>query len=321
MKAIGKEKALEMLRQMLVCRRFEEGCLKAYQQKLITGFCHTYIGQEAVGIGTINHLIKGVDSFVTSYRCHAQGLIAGMDPKEMMAEMFGRITGCVRGKGGSMHVFSKEYNFLGGHGIVGGQIPIGIGGAFASKYKGDGGIGLIYFGDGASMQGTFHESVNLAALWDIPAIFICENNRYGMGTATNRALSNPDLADQAAGYGIKGYTINGLDTVEVYTKMGEIIKEVRETSRPVIVDMKTYRFKGHSVSDAGLYRSKDEVKEYMDKDCLIKFKNDMIEADYISEDEYAVLDKEIKKEMKEVYAYAENAPWPPMDELEKHVFA
>ena len=321
MKAIGKDKANEILKQMLLCRRFEEGCLKAYQQKLITGFCHTYIGQEAVGVGTLNHIIKGVDSFVTSYRCHAQGLIVGMDPKEVMSEMFGRITGSVRGKGGSMHVFSKEYNFLGGHGIVGGQIPVGIGGAFANKYKKNNGLSLIYFGDGASMQGTFHESVNLAALWDLPAIFICENNQYGMGTATNRALANTDLADQAAGYGIKGYTINGLDAVEVYTKMGEIMKEVRETQRPVIIDMKTYRFKGHSVSDAGLYRSKEEVQKYMDSDCIIKFKNDMIAEGFTTEEDYAALDKEMKAEMKEVYKFAENAPWPPMDELMKHVFA
>lgn len=320
MKSIGKEKALTMLRQMLLARRFEEACLKSYQQKLITGFCHTYIGQEAVAVGAMAHLTAD-DSLVTSYRCHAQGLIRGMSAREVMAEMFGRVTGCVRGKGGSMHVFSKEHNYLGGHGIVGGQIPIGIGAAFAQKYKGTDGVCLTFFGDGASVQGTFHESLNLASLWDIPAIFICENNMYGMGTAVDRAVCNTNIADRAPGYKVKGYTIDGLDLVETYTQMEKIIAEVRETSRPVIVDMKTYRFKGHSVSDAGLYRSKEEVKKYMDDDCITKFMVGMQDEGWITEDEYKELDKEVKAEIKDAVKFAEESPWPPLDETYKHVFA
>ena len=210
MKSIGKDKALEMLRQMLLCRRFEEACLKGYQQKLITGFCHTYIGQEAVSVGCLAHL-EPTDALITSYRCHAHGLVRGMSAKEVMAEMFGRVTGCVRGKGGSMHVFSKEHNYLGGHGIVGGQIPLGVGAAFALRYQEIDGVCLTFFGDGASAQGTFHESLNLASLWDIPNIFICENNQYGMGTAVDRAIANSNIADQASGYGVKGYTVDGLD--------------------------------------------------------------------------------------------------------------
>ncbi|MCM8536010.1 MAG: pyruvate dehydrogenase (acetyl-transferring) E1 component subunit alpha [Lentisphaeraceae bacterium] len=320
MKSIGKEEALKMLRQMLVCRRFEEACLKGYQQKHITGFCHTYIGQEAVAVGTLNHLTEE-DSFVTSYRCHAQGLVRGMSAREIMAEMYGKVTGCVRGKGGSMHVFSKELNHLGGHGIVGGQIPVGTGAAFAGKYEGKKVVNITYFGDGASAQGTFHESVNLAALWDIPCIYICENNQYGMGTATKRAVANTDIQDQAAGYGIKGYEINGLDAVEVYTKMKDIIAEVRETSRPVIINMVTYRYKGHSVSDAGLYRTKDEVKSFMDQDCINRFSAQMQELGWIDEDAYKALDKEVKAEIKDAVKFAEDSPWPPLDEVATHVLA
>ena len=320
MKKITKKDGLVMLQKMLVCRRFEEACLKGYQQKFITGFCHTYIGQEAVAVGSLAHL-KSQDSIVTSYRCHAHGLIRGMSPREVMAEMYGRITGCARGKGGSMHVFSKEHNYLGGHGIVGGQIPVGLGAGFYAKYKKTGGVSLTFFGDGASAQGTFHESINLAALWDCPVIFICENNQYGMGTAVARAVANTNIADQASGYGIKGYTINGLDLNETYGKMGEIIREVRQTSRPVIVDMKTYRFKGHSVSDAGLYRSKDEVKEYMDNDCVFQFAKYVQEKKWISQEDFKQLDKEVKEQIKDAVKFAEDSPWPPLDETLKHIYA
>ena len=320
MKSIGKEKALHMLEQMLLCRRFEEACLKGYQQKMITGFCHTYIGQEAVAVGVMNHLTKE-DSIVTSYRCHAQGLILGMTPRSIMAEMYGRITGCVRGKGGSMHVFSKEHNHLGGHGIVGGQIPVGTGAAFAAKYQGKDAVNITFFGDGASAQGTLHESINLAALWDLPVIYICENNQYGMGTATARAVANTNIADQAAGYGIKGYEINGQDVAEVHRQMKDIIAEVRETKRPVLINMMTYRYKGHSVSDAGLYRTKEEVKSFMDADCITRFSAQMQEEGYITDAEVKALDKKQKEIVKDAVKFAEDSPWPPMDELTNHVYA
>ena len=320
MKSIGKKKALEILEQMLLCRRFEEACLKAYQQKFITGFCHTYTGQEAVAVGTLNHLNEN-DSFVTSYRCHAQGLVRGMSAREVMAEMYGKVTGCARGKGGSMHVFSKELNYLGGHGIVGGQIPVGTGAAFASMYNDTGGVNITYFGDGASGQGTFHESLNLAALWDLPVIYICENNRYGMGTATGRAIANENIHEQAAGYGMKGYEMDGQDAVEVYTKMKKIIAEVRKTSRPVLINMNTYRYKGHSVSDAGLYRTKDEVKGFMDNDCIAKFSAQMQEQGWITEQDYKASDKKMKDVVKDAVKFAEESPWPPIEEATQHVFA
>ena len=318
MKDIGKKLSLKMLEQMLLVRRFEEACLKAYQQRHITGFCHTYIGQEAIAVGTINNLISD-DSVITSYRCHAQGLVLGMDPKICMAELFGKVTGCARGKGGSMHFFSKEHNFFGGHGIVGGQIPVGNGTVFASRYLGKKAIGLTYFGDGASVQGTFHESINLAALWNIPNVFICENNRYGMGTAINRAVHNPNIADQASGYKIKGYTINGQDLEEIYAKTKEIFSEVRETPNPVIIDMKTYRYKGHSVSDAGIYRSKDEVEKYMSHDCIEQFYLKMEKENWINEEEYRDLNQKVKLIIREAVKYAEESPFPPFDELGKHV--
>ena len=320
MKSIGKKKALEMLEQMLLCRRFEEACLKAYQQKHITGFCHTYIGQEAVAVGTLNH-ISDEDSFVTSYRCHAHGLVAGMSPRSVMAEMFGKITGCARGKGGSMHVFSKEKNYLGGHGIVGGQIPVGTGAAFAGKYMGKDTVCLTYFGDGASAQGTLHESCNLAGLWDIPVIYICENNQYGMGTAVTRAVANENIHEQAASYGFRGYEIDGQDLVDIYTKMKKIIAEVRKTSRPVLINMNTYRYKGHSVSDAGLYRTKEEVKGFMDKDCISRFNVQMQEQGWIDEKTYKEIDARVKEVIKDAVEFALDSPWPPLDEVSKHVFA
>lgn len=320
MKSIGKKKALEMLEQMLLCRRFEEACLKAYQLKHITGFCHTYIGQEAVAVGTLNHL-NADDAFVTSYRCHAQGLIKGITARSVMAEMYGKITGCARGKGGSMHVFSKEKNYLGGHGIVGGQIPVGTGAAFAGKYLGRDSVSITYFGDGASAQGTLHESFNLASLWDIPAIYVCENNQYGMGTATNRAVANENIHEQAASYGFKGYEIDGQDLVAIYSKMKEIVAEVRKTSRPVLINMKTYRYKGHSVSDAGLYRTKEEVQCFMDKDCINQFNTLMQKQGWINEDSYKELDKKIKAVVKDAVKFAEDSPWPPLEEVSNHVFA
>ena len=319
MNGLTEKSSLKLLRQLLLCRRFEEACIKGYQQKNITGFCHTYIGQEAVAVGSLIHLTKE-DAVVTSYRCHAQALLLDISPRSAMAELYGKITGCARGKGGSMHLFSKERNLLGGHGIVGGQIPIGTGAAFANRYLGGKGVTLTFFGDGASVQGTFHESVNLAALWNIPNIFICENNQYGMGTAANRAVANTNIADQAAGYGIKGYTIDGLNVITVFNEMKKIIAEVRKTSQPVIVDMKTYRFKGHSVSDAGLYRSKKELQSYLDNDCILKFVSEMKKQSWINDEKYKELDKEIKEEIKDAVEFAKNSPFPPIDELTKHVY-
>jgi pyruvate dehydrogenase E1 component alpha subunit len=319
MKALSKEKMVAILEKMLVIRHFEEASIKAYQQKKIAGFLHAYIGQEAVGVGTLSHKLPQ-DSVVTTYRCHGLALALGLSPKSGMAELFGKVTGCARGKGGSMHFFSKEHNFLGGHGIVGGQFGIGIGAAFKSNYDENNAVSFIFFGDGASVQGSLHETLNLAALWDLPAIFICEDNQYGMGTACARAIANTDIASKADAYGIKGYTINGMDLNEVHHKMGEIVAEVRATRRPVLIHMKTYRYFGHSVSDAGLYRTKEEVDAYKEKDPIQTVTRELIETKKLTEEEIKVISKRIKAEIQEALEFAEESPEPPLEELTQHVY-
>jgi pyruvate dehydrogenase E1 component alpha subunit len=317
--SIPKEKLVEILEKMLVIRHFEEASIKANQQKKIAGFLHTYIGQEAVGVGTLSHKLPQ-DSVVTTYRCHGLALALGMSPKAGMAELFGRVTGCARGKGGSMHFFSKEHNFLGGHGIVGGQFGIGIGAAFKSNYNEENAVSFIFFGDGATAQGSLHETMNLASLWDLPAIFICEDNQYGMGTANSRAIANTNIASKAEAYGMKGYTLNGMDLKEVYTKMAEVVADVRATRRPAMVHMKTYRFFGHSVSDAGLYRTKEEVDSYKERDPIIAVTRELIDNNLMSVDEGKVMNRKIKELIQEAVEFADASPEPPLEELTQHVY-
>lgn len=319
-KSLTPEKLIELHRQMILIRRFEESTIKGYQQKKIAGFLHTYIGQEALGVGILAHK-QPQDSVVTTYRCHGLGLAMGMDPNACMAELYGKITGCVRGKGGSMHYFSKEHNYLGGHGIVGGQYGIGIGAAFESNYHNKNGVSFIHFGDGALPQGTFHETMNLAALWNLPAIFICEDNQYAMGTARHRILSNEKVDEIAQSYKMKGYFLDGMNMFEVYEKMEEIINEVRATKRPVLIHGLTYRFKGHSVSDAGLYRSKDEVSEWVEKDPILLVNKVLIANNIKTEDEIKQIDKEIKADVKGYVKFAETSPEPPLEELSMHTFS
>jgi pyruvate dehydrogenase E1 component alpha subunit len=317
--SLPKEKLAELLEKMLVIRYFEEASIKAYQQKKIAGFLHTYIGQEALGVGVLAHKLPQ-DSVVTTYRCHGLALALGMRPHDGMAELFGKVTGCARGKGGSMHFFSKPHNFLGGHGIVGGQFGIGIGAAFKSNYDEDNAVSFIFFGDGATVQGTLHETMNLASLWDLPAIFICEDNQYGMGTANARAIANTDIASKAEAYGMKGHTLNGMDLREVHARMGEIVQEVRATRRPVLIHMKTYRYTGHSVSDAGLYRTKEELESYKLKDPVLAIGREMIDGKMISEDDLKNLQKKVKAYIQEAVDFAEESPEPPLEELTQHVF-
>jgi pyruvate dehydrogenase E1 component alpha subunit len=316
---IPREKLTAMLEKMLLIRHFEEASIKAYQQKKIAGFLHTYIGHEAVGVGTLEHKLPQ-DSVVTTYRCHGLYLALGGDPRTGMAELFGKVTGCARGKGGSMHFFSKELNYLGGHGIVGGQFGIGIGAAFKSNYNEDNAVSFIFFGDGATPQGTFHECMNLAALWDLPAIFICEDNQYGMGTANSRAIANTDIASKAAAYGIKGYTIDGMNLGEVTEVMRHVVHETRTKRRPALVHMKTYRFFGHSVSDAGLYRSKEEVESYKEQDPIGAAIGELIANKWMSEDEVKALQKAVKARVQDAVDFSDESPEPPLEELTRHVF-
>jgi pyruvate dehydrogenase E1 component alpha subunit len=316
---LPREKLTAMLEKMLLIRYFEEASIKAYQQKKIAGFLHTYIGHEAVGVGMLEHKLPQ-DSVVTTYRCHGLYLALGGSPREGMAELFGKVTGCARGKGGSMHFFSKELNYLGGHGIVGGQFGIGIGAAFKSNYTDDNAVSFICFGDGATPQGTFHECLNLAALWDLPAIFICEDNQYGMGTANKRAIANTDIASKAAAYGVKGYTIDGMNLAEVHEVMRHVVNETRTKRRPCVVHMKTYRFFGHSVSDAGLYRSKEEVDSYKEQDPIGVAIKEMIANNWMTEDDVKTLQKSIKARVQDAVDFADESPEPPMEELTRHTY-
>jgi pyruvate dehydrogenase E1 component alpha subunit len=316
---LSREKLTTMLEKMLLIRSFEEASIKAYQQKKIAGFLHTYIGHEAVGVGMLEHKLPQ-DSVVTTYRCHGLYLALGGSPREGMAELFGKVTGCARGKGGSMHFFSKELNYLGGHGIVGGQFGIGIGAAFKSNYTEDNAVSFICFGDGATPQGTFHECLNLAALWNLPAIFICEDNQYGMGTANKRAIANTDIASKAAAYGVKGYTIDGMNLAEVHEVMRHVVNETRTKRRPCVVHMKTYRFFGHSVSDAGLYRSKEEVDSYKEQDPIGVAIKEMIANKWMTEDEVKALQKSVKATVQDAVDFADESPEPPLEELIRHVY-
>jgi len=317
---LGDVSLVAMLEKMMLIRRFEEATIKGYQQKKIAGFLHTNIGQEAVCVGTMS-VKQPQDSVTASYRSHGLGLAMDMNPDECMAELHGKVTGCARGKGGSMHFFDKEKNFLGGHGIVGGQFGPGIGTAFAMNYKNTNGVAFIHFGDGAAAQGTVHETMNLAALWKLPAIFIAEDNQYGMGTATKRAIANPAFSRMGSYYGIPGYVIDGMNLKEVYEKTRAIVEEVRKTKTPAVIHMKTYRFKGHSISDAGLYRSKEEVKKWQERDPIGILSKDLVDRGVLTEEKVKEMDKAIKARILKSVEFAEQSPEPPMEELKMHTYA
>lgn len=319
---IGKDHLIALYQRMLLVREFEQACARAYQAKKIAGFLHLYSGQEAVGTGFIDHLSPERDYVTTSYRCHAQALLVGLDPKELMAELYGKVTGNVRGKGGSMHFFSKELKMLGGHGIVGGQTPVGTGAAFACRYRNTGGVSVTFMGDGAVAQGTFHESLNLASLWDLPAIYVIENNQYGMGTACSRAVAVENMAEaKAPGYNMRAYTFDGLDLYASWKTAQEAVTYAREQSKPVLVEAKTYRYFGHSLSDPGLYRTKDEVKKYRANDPISRIAADMLDQEWASESDLEEWQAAIKERIAEAIQYADESPIPPMSELMEHVFA
>ncbi|MBL8671456.1 MAG: pyruvate dehydrogenase (acetyl-transferring) E1 component subunit alpha, partial [Alphaproteobacteria bacterium] len=255
---------VQMYRDMLMIRRFEERAGQMYGMGLIGGFCHLYIGQEAVVVG-LQSATEPMDSVITSYRDHGHMLACGMDPGGVMAELTGRSGGYSKGKGGSMHMFSREKKFFGGHGIVGAQIPIGTGLAFAHKYKADGGVCFAYTGDGAINQGQVYESFNMAALWKLPVVYVIENNQYGMGTAVGRATAKTDLYTRGTAHGIPGEEVDGMDVVTVHNVARRVVKRVRAGEGPCILEMKTYRYRGHSMSDPGKYRSKEEVQKMRDE--------------------------------------------------------
>jgi pyruvate dehydrogenase E1 component alpha subunit len=310
----------ELLHSMLLQRRFEERCAEAYALGKIGGFCHLYIGQEASGTGAISAL-RPDDYVITTYRDHGQALARGMSPRNVMAELFGRSDGVARGKGGSMHLFDRNVNFLGGHGIVGGHIPLATGAAFAIKYRGGDQVCLCFFGEAAVNNGAFHEALNMAALWKLPAIYVIENNRYGMGTALERASAVNDIAERACAYDMPRAVVDGQDVLAVRQAVLEAVERARTHSIPTLIEVRTYRFMGHSMSDAvsGTYRSKDELEEHLKRDPIALLRARMQEAGEISDEEIAKMDEEVKATVQDAWDFADASPEPPLEALYEDV--
>ncbi|MDX2112170.1 MAG: pyruvate dehydrogenase (acetyl-transferring) E1 component subunit alpha [Alphaproteobacteria bacterium] len=314
-KPVSKERALKLYRDMLLIRRFEEKAGQLYGMGLIGGFCHLYIGQEAVVIG-MQSCITGDDAVLTSYRDHGHMIACGMDPKGIMAELTGRIGGFSRGKGGSMHMFSVEKNFYGGHGIVGAQVPIGTGIAFAHKYRGNNNLCLTYFGDGSVNQGQVYESFNMASLWKLPVIYIIENNEYAMGTSVKRSHSTTELYRRGEAFGIPGRQVDGMDVLAVREAGLEAVKFVREGNGPFLLEMKTYRYRGHSMSDPAKYRTKEEVEQYKEQhDPIEGMKAWLFAQKFASEETLKEMEKEIKAIVNESADFAQQSPEPPESDL------
>ncbi len=301
-------------RDMLLIRRFEEKAGQLYGMGLIGGFCHLYIGQEAVVVG-IQAVQKPVDSVITSYRDHGHMLAAGMAPRGVMAELTGRSGGYSRGKGGSMHMFSREKNFFGGHGIVGAQVPIGTGLGFAHQFKKDGGVCLTYLGDGAVNQGQVYESFNMAALWKLPVVYVIENNKYSMGTAQARHAAG-ELYKRGEPYGIPGQKVDGMDVVKVRDAAEEALAHARSGKGPVILEMETYRYRGHSMSDPAKYRTKEEVEEWRGKhDPIETLRSRMIAEASVAEDHLKEIEREVKEIVADAVDFAQSSPEPDASEL------
>jgi pyruvate dehydrogenase E1 component alpha subunit len=312
----------DYLRQMLLIRHFEEKAGEAYSLGRIGGFCHLYIGQEAVAVGTLAPL-GPADYVISAYREHGQALARGISARAVMAELYGKAAGCSKGKGGSMHLFDAELHFMGGHGIVGSQIPLGAGFAFAAKYRGTDAVSLCYFGEAAANIGAFHETLNIAQLWKLPAIFVLENNGYGMGTASHRAAAGRSLADRAAAYGMVSQVVDGQDVLAVRAATELAIARARTDSLPTLLEVRTYRYVGHSMSDAahGTYRTKDEVEEYRKRDPIQVLADRMRAGGYLEDHAWAALEAEVVAEVEDAVRFAEEAPDPDPAELYTDVYA
>ncbi len=319
-KKLDKELLREMLYQMVLGRVFEQKCAEMYRIGKIGGFCHLYIGQEAIAVGT-QMCLDERDYVITSYRDHVQAMVQGIEPEAVLAELYGKSGGNVGGKGGSMHMFSKEKNFFGGHGIVGGQIGVGTGMAFAQKYKETGGVTLCFFGEAAVNQGIFHESLNMAELWDLPVIFICENNRYGMGTSQERAMSISSIAKKSEGYAMEGEFVDGMDVMAVRDATQRAIKRGREESKPTLLEIRAYRFMGHSMSDPGKYRTTDEIKKYQERDPIELFKDSLKDAKVFKDSDFEEIMEKAKAKTQEAVDFAEESPVPDESELFTDIYA
>jgi pyruvate dehydrogenase E1 component alpha subunit len=305
---------------MVLIRRFEEKTNQMYQKGKIAGFCHLYIGEEAVGIGAIS-AIRDTDYVVTGYRDHGQAIAKGVDPKFVMAELFGKEAGVSKGKGGSMHMFDKERRFMGGDAIVGGDLPLAVGIGFAINYQKADDIVLCFFGDGAANEGAFHESFNLASLWKLPVLFFCENNKYGMGTSIERASSIEDIAKRAACYNIDWQIVDGMDVIEVYEATKKTAERVRSQKRPEMIEAKTYRFKGHSVADPEVYRTKQEVEQWKLRDPIDRLRNKLKGEGILTDEKIKQIDDKTESICNEAIEFADKAAFPPASAVCEHVYA
>ena len=318
---VSKDDLLHYYREMLLIRRFEEKAGQLYGMGLIGGFCHLYIGQEAIIVG-LEATTKDGDKRVTSYRDHGHMLACGMDPKGVMAELTGRTGGYSKGKGGSMHMFSKEAHFYGGHGIVGAQVPIGAGLAFADKYLGNDNVSFTYFGDGAANQGQVYETFNMASLWKLPVIFVIENNQYAMGTSLQRGSSTPELYTRGQAFGIPGESVDGMDVMAVKAAGEKAVAHCRSGEGPYILEMVTYRYRGHSMSDPAKYRTREEVQKVREeRDAIEHVRELLLQGKHASEDDLKAIDKEIKATVNEAADFSKESPEPDLSELWTDIYA
>jgi pyruvate dehydrogenase E1 component alpha subunit len=318
--ALPADQLIEIYRQMLLIRRFEEKSAEVYVAGKIGGFCHLYIGQEAVGVGAISAIRKD-DYVLSSYREHGLALAKGMSARSIMAELFGKATGCSKGKGGSMHMFDKSLGFLGGHAIVGGQIPLATGTAFASKYQGTDQVTLCFFGEAAVNQGAFHESLNMAQLWKLPCIYICENNQYGMGTSLARAMSLRDIAQKACAYEMAAEFVDGMDVLAVREATLRAVERARKDYLPTLLEIRTYRFMGHSMSDPGNYRTRAEIEKYQERDPIKLFSASLLEEKIVDEKTLQEIDRKVREEVEDSLKFAEESPLPDPAELYTDIYA
>ena len=317
----SKETYLKWYKDMLLWRKFEDKTSALYIQQKIRGFLHLYNGQEAVLAGSIYAMDIEKDKMITAYRDHVQPIAMGVSPNHIMAELYGKSTGCSGGKGGSMHMFSKEHNFFGGHGIVGGQVPLGAGIAFADKYNENDAVTLCYMGDGAVRQGAVHEAFNMAMMWKLPVVFICENNGYAMGTSVERTANHSDIWKLGLSYEMPCAPVDGMNPVAVAESVKDAVDRARKGDGPTFLEMKTYRYKGHSMSDAQKYRTKDEVAEYQKIDPITKVLDMIKKNKWATDQEIQAIQDQVKATVKEAVDYAESSPFPSNDSLYQNVYA
>jgi pyruvate dehydrogenase E1 component alpha subunit len=317
---LSVEAKKRLLREMLFARRFEERCYEAYVERKIGGFLHLYPGEEACAHGVIEAARAGHDYVITSYRDHVHAIKSGMDPKAVMAELFAKETGCCKGLGGSMHIFGVEQRFMGGYALVGGPFPLAAGIAKGIKMKGGDEICICFLGDAANNQGTFHESLNMAKLWDLPVLYVCENNLYGIGTRIDRSTAVVDQYQRVSGYGIPSKQVDGQDVEVVYAAAREAVEHVRSGKGPYFLELMTYRYRGHSMSDSNAYRAKDEERMWSKRDPIIMLRDRLVEAGKLTEDDYKNMDTEILNEIEDdIIKFAEESPEPSMELLDKYV--